>query len=214
MRLYLSSFRIGNKPEELLKLLTGRVRTALILNADDYKGPEDRAVSLQREIGELERVGLEPGEVDLRRYFGWEDELRAVLAGFDLIYVRGGNAFILRRALRQSGADRIVKDLLANDAVVYAGYSAGPAMLTPSLRGIELFGDDSNVVPDGYDPSVIWEGLGILPYVLVPHYRSDHPETAGADRAVEYYIATHTPFIALRDGEALVVDGDRQAVVG
>ncbi|HSX35990.1 MAG TPA: hypothetical protein VLH84_03600 [Patescibacteria group bacterium] len=31
MRLYLSSFRIGNKPDELLRLLHGKTRTALIV---------------------------------------------------------------------------------------------------------------------------------------------------------------------------------------
>jgi dipeptidase E len=47
LRLYLSSFRIGDRYEALLKLLAGRKRTALILNADDYKGPDDRAESLR-----------------------------------------------------------------------------------------------------------------------------------------------------------------------
>jgi hypothetical protein len=53
MRLYLSSFRIGSRPDELLALLRGGRRAALILNADDYKTPEDRAASLLRELEEL-----------------------------------------------------------------------------------------------------------------------------------------------------------------
>lgn len=214
MRLYLSSFRIGNRPDELLKLLAGRWRTALILNADDYKDAENRAASLQREMDELSGIGLEPVEVDLRRYFGKSSELRDVLSHFDLVYVRGGNVFILRRALRQSGADEIIRELLANDAIVYAGYSAGPCVLGPTLRGIEESVDDPAVIPDGYEPTVVWEGLGLLPYALAPHYQSDHPETAAVDKLVAYYIAHHIPFIALRDGEALVVDGDQQMVVG
>jgi dipeptidase E len=36
MRLYLSSFRIGNRPEALLAQLGGRTRTAPILNADGF----------------------------------------------------------------------------------------------------------------------------------------------------------------------------------
>jgi dipeptidase E len=186
MRLYLSSFRIGNRPDELLKLLGGRRRTALILNADDYKGIEDRAASLQREIDELNGSGLEPVEVDLRRYFGKTSELRATLAGFDLVYVRGGNAFVLRRAFHQSGADEIMRQLLENDAIVYAGYSAGPCILGPTLRGIEESADDPTIIPDGYQSPVVWEGLRVLPYAIAPHYRSDHPETAAIDKLVTY----------------------------
>ncbi|WP_198152743.1 hypothetical protein [Pseudofrankia sp. DC12] len=62
VRLYLSSFRIGNRPDELLRLLRGRTRTALIGNADDYKSPEDRAASLAREVAELRGVGLDQCE--------------------------------------------------------------------------------------------------------------------------------------------------------
>lgn len=214
MRLYLSSFRIGARSDELLRLLAGRKRTALILNADDYKDAVDRAMSLQREIEELQGIGLEPVEVDLRRYFGKARELRDTLTSFDLIYVRGGNVFILRRAFHQSGADEIILELLANDAIVYAGYSAGCCILGPTLRGIEESADDPTIVPAAYQSPVIWDGLAVLPYAFAPHYRSDHPETTAIDTLVAYYITHHIPFMALRDGEALVVDGDRRVVVG
>jgi dipeptidase E len=214
MRLYLSSFRIGNRPDELLKLLAGHRRTALILNADDYKGDVDRAASLRREIDELEGIGLEPVEVDLRRYFGKATELRGRLSRFDLIYVRGGNVFILRRAFHQSGADEILRDLLATDTIVYAGYSAGACILAPTLRGLELSGDDPTITPASYANPAVWEGLHILPYAIAPHYRSDLLETDAIDKLVAYYINHHLPFVALRDGEALVVDGDRQEVIG
>lgn len=130
----------------------------------------------------------------------------------DLLWVRGGNAFILRRAFRQSGADEIIKKLLANDSIVYGGYSGGALMLTPSLHGIELV-DDPNVVPDQYEPTVIWDGLGIIPHSIAPHYKSNHPESAAIDKSVEYFIDHHIPFIALRDGETIVVDGLKQTMV-
>jgi dipeptidase E len=212
MRLYLSSFRLGNKPSELVRLLKGRQRTAMILNADDYKNAEDRGASLERESDDLRGIGLEPIELDLRDYFGKSSELRARLPSFDLLWVRGGNSFILRRALRQSGGDVVIKDLLARDGLVYGGYSAGAVVLTPSLRGVELV-DDPNVVPEGYNAPIIWDCLGILAYQLLPHYKSDHPESADTDRSLEYLVDNHIPFVALRDGEAIVRDGLREIVV-
>lgn len=127
------------------------------------------------------------------------------------MYVRGGNAFVLRRAFRQSGLDEILPDLLARDAIVYGGYSAGPCMLGPTLRGLESREDDPNVVPVGYESQVIWECLNILPFAIAPHYQGS---TADATGAITFYVANNMPFIALRDGEAIVVDGERQTIVG
>jgi dipeptidase E len=59
-------------------------------------------------------LGLEPVEIDLRRYIGKDSELRAVLSGFDLIYVRGGNTYILRRAFRQMRSPSVCEHA-AND---------------------------------------------------------------------------------------------------
>jgi dipeptidase E len=213
MRLYLSSYRLGHKPEELLALLAGRKRTALIANAADFLDAPTRMQSVHQSIEELEHLGLDCTEVDLRRYFGKPHDLAEVLSKFDLIWARGGNTFILRRALRESGADQIIKNLLSQDAVVYGGYSAGIDMLVPSLHGIELV-DDPYLIPEGYPSPIIWEGLGLLPYVVAPHYKSDHPESADIDKSVEYLIDHHLLFMALRDGEAIVVNGDNEMVVG
>jgi len=213
MRLYLSSFRLGAEPDALLDLLDGGRRVAVVANADDYKGPSERAASARREQEDLRRLGLESEELDLRRYFGRPAALARELAGIDLLWVRGGNAFVLRRALRQSGADTVLVELLDADALVYAGYSAGPAVLAPTLRGLHLV-DDPGLVPDGYDPPVIWDGLAVLPYSILPHYRSQHPESAAVENSVAYLIERHLPFVALRDGEALVRDGAGDRVVG
>jgi dipeptidase E len=213
MRLYLSSFRNGNKPEELLKLLGDGRRTALIFNAQDWKSADDRATDLAAESERLQSLGLEPEEVDLRAYFGKPDELKKRFSGLDLIWVRGGNVFVLRRAFRQSGAETIIPELLKDDVVAYGGYSAGVDIMQPHLHGIELV-DDPNVAPEGYDKDTIWECLGLIPYCVAPHYKSDHPESADIDKTVEFYISNHIPFVALRDGEAIVVNGDRQTFVG
>jgi dipeptidase E len=212
MRLYLSSFRNGNKPEELLKLIGDGRRTAVICNAVDFTPAADRAEKCAAEIERLKGIGLEPTEIDLRQYFGKPAELAETLAGYDLIWVRGGNVFVLRRAFKQSGADTVIAELLANDRVAYGGYSAGVDILQPHLHGIELV-DPPDVVPEGYDSEIIWECLAILPYCVAPHYKSDHPESADVDKTVAYYIENHIPFIALRDGEAIVITDQGQRLV-
>jgi dipeptidase E len=73
--------------------------------------------------------------------------------------------------------------------------------------------DDPAQVPEGYEADIIWDGLGLLPYMIAPHYRSEHPESSRIDELVRHFIDSHTLFRALRDGEAIVVDGDRERIV-
>lgn len=212
MRLFLSSYKFGNQPQKLLDLLGERTRVGFIANAVDYRPTEERSTRVHQELHALRTLGLDPHEIDLRKFFENQRGLEQQLNTIDLLWVRGGNAFILRRAFRQSRADELIDQLLTSDALVYGGYSAGIDMLTPTLRGIDLV-DDPNLVPRSYDPAVIWEGLNILSYSIAPHYKSDHPESAAVDRSIEYLIHHHLPFIALRDGEVIVRNGNHESVL-
>ncbi|MEV0404730.1 Type 1 glutamine amidotransferase-like domain-containing protein [Actinoallomurus sp. NPDC050550] len=124
------------------------------------------------------------------------------------VWVRGGNVFMLRHALARSGADTALTSLLRQDALVYAGYSAGACTLAPSLRGLEHC-DDPQVVPDTYGEPVIWTGLGVLAHAIVPHVDSPgHPESEALNAVAASYRAHGVPHQALRDGHVLVIDGD------
>jgi dipeptidase E len=175
---------------------------------------EDRKARVVQEFTLLESLGLAPVELDLRDYFNTSkgEELGRFLAGCGLVWVRGGNTFVLRRAMRASGFDTIITELLERDAIAYGGYSAGIIALTPSLHGTELV-DDPVSVPAGYNSDVIWECLCLVPYAIAPHYRSDHFESADVEILVQHWIDSHTLFRALRDGEVIVVNGSREEVV-
>src|SRR5690606_16624453 len=75
VRLYLSSFRNGNRPEELISLLADGRRTGVIFNAADLKSASDRQVDLEEELNRLQSIGLEPEEIDLKEWFGKENGL-------------------------------------------------------------------------------------------------------------------------------------------
>lgn len=212
MRLYLSSYKLGNKPETMLPLIGGNKRTAVIANAQDSKPAASRAERVQQDIDNLAALGLQPVELDLRDYFGKAAELGEVLKDYGYIWVRGGNVFLLRKAYKQSGFDNLIVDLLRADKIAYGGFSAGVCVLAPTLRGIELV-DPKDEVAEGYDKEVVWDGLGILDYSVAPHYRSDHPESEDIEKCVEYFKANNMPYKTLRDGEAIVVYGDQEDIV-
>ena len=206
MRLYLSSYRLGDRGGALLALLGSGKRAAVIENAQDHLDPaerERRRNETHDPAAELAGLGIAASDLDLRDFFGQPARLAAQLAGFDLIWVAGGNAFVLRRAMQRSGFDTLIVDLLDRDEIVYGGYSAGAVVAGPSLAGIDTF-DDPHAVPPGYDPDPVWDGLGLIDFTIVPHYRSPHPETAAAERATRQLSARGLRYRALRDGEVVV----------
>ncbi len=208
MRLYLSSFRQGGAIGRLHDLARGGNRLVLIRNAvDGIADPTYQKSDHVRETTMLEDAGFAVEHLDLRDYFGQSEELEHRLRQFDIVWVRGGNVFVLRRAMRASGFDDIILRLLKEDAIVYAGYSAGPCVLAPSLRGYEIV-DDVTVEPAGYPSGIVWEGLGLLPYALLPHYKSDHPESPAIDKELQWMKEHNIPCKTLQDGEAIIVNGD------
>ena len=204
MKLYLSSYRIGDHGEDLAYEIAGDKRVGVVFNALDLweDGPKF-SERVNQELQELKSLGLNPERVDLTHYFdGAHDDLRQLLDELDALWVTGGNSFVLRRAFRESGLDRILLAKQGDEAFLYGGYSAGIIVITPTLRGIHLM-DDPDTVPRGYPLEVVWDGLSIVPYSIVPHYRSDHHETELAEKSVKFMINEKIPFVALRDGDVL-----------
>jgi dipeptidase E len=102
VRLYLSSFRMGNHPEHLAALVGGDGRNVVVIaNALDDAPADVRRSGLERELAALADLGFDGVELDLRNYFGQEQRLRRDLAGAALAWLRGGNVFMLRYALFQ-----------------------------------------------------------------------------------------------------------------
>jgi dipeptidase E len=206
MKLYLSSYHLGQEPLRLSSLPAKNKRVAVVRNAlDQYTDVERLKNGLERELKDLTAIGLLPEPLDLRLFFGKADALEKHLNGFGYIWVTGGNSFVLRKAFAQSGLDNILKRKLREDDFVYSGYSAGICVVTPTLEGIHL-ADEPEASPVGYSQDLIWSGLNFVPFCIAPHYRSDHFESALIEKTVEYFIEHKMPFIALHDGEALLLD--------
>ena len=206
MRLYLSSYKFGNYTEELVRLCPDNKKAGVIMNAVDWGDPERVVSSLKEQVETLTSLGFTPEQIDLRNYFGKIEELRKHLSTFGLVWVYGGNTFVLKRAYEQCGFDEIIKEMLLKDKIVYAGFSAGIVILSKSMRGLEIV-DDPEIVPEGYKKDFNWDGLGILDYNIAVHYDSDHPESADMDKEIEFYEKNNMPYKTLKDGEVIVING-------
>ncbi len=207
MRLFLSSYRFGSDPSRLLQVTRGPGRVAVIANAGDTWPSRARESSVTSEFGPLRGLGYEPEEVDLRDHLGDPGGLRARLATFSSVWVRGGNTFVLRAQLARSGGDTVLTDLVRTGALAYAGYSAGACIATPTLKGLEFSDDPDEVLEIGAGP-VVWDGLGWVDLAIVPHAGDSVLGDDGVDRTLEYLRRESIPFVALGDDDALVIGTD------
>jgi dipeptidase E len=216
MRLYLSSYRFGSAVERLTALVPARARVAVVSNALDLVPDESRrsyARNVHDPLADLADMGLSPFDLDLRHWFGDAAGLERELAGVQMVWAVGGNAFLLRRALAQSGLDAILRRRLAEDSLAYGGWSAGACVAGSTLRGVDLM-DAADDVADGYEPAPIYEGLGLVDFVIVPHFASDHPEADAASVAAAWLANQGLAHRTLRDGEAIVRVEDEVEIVG
>lgn len=204
MKLYLSSFRIPNV-DELVKLIgkpAKETQVVVISNASDYYAERFRKLKVQDSLDYLNEIGFKPGDLDLRDYRNSED-IEKDLQGADLIWLRGGNTFMLMEAINNSGFKKTIRNLLKK-GVVYGGESAGACVAGNSLRGIE-YADDARFADE------VWNGMKLIDNYILPHVGSPmFPESIDKARADH---ADDKTMIELTDQQALVVDGKTRKIV-
>ena len=203
MKFYLSSYKIGKKAEKLKELARGK-KIGFIPNALDYVEPKARQESNKKDMKDLSDLGIDVEMLDLKDYFGKKEELKKKIDNLGGVWIRGGNTFVLRQAMKISGFDEIIKNMKRKD-FLYGGYSAGICILAPSLKALQQV-DKPDIMPYEESKEVIWDGLGILDYIILPHYKSDHPESAEIDKEVEFCKKNNIPFKTLRDGEVIIIE--------
>ncbi|MDN5724540.1 MAG: peptidase E [Propionibacteriales bacterium] len=207
MRLYLSSFRLGDHPDALRTLAPPPGPVLVIANAIDAVPPTARAERVADELDRMAGLGYQVAELDLRDHLDDRSGLADRLATAALLWVRGGNVFVLRHVLAISGADQLIIDGLATDAFAYGGYSAGPCVLGPHLRELDAC-DDTDELRRTYAVEPRFDGLGVLDRAVVPHLDSeDHFETEVLTRVAARHDAAGEPYLGLRDGDVWLVAG-------
>jgi dipeptidase E len=205
MKLYLSSIDVPTPSdlEELLGKPLGTATVAVIPNAQDYYSERARQFKNDKFASTLISLGLTVETVDLREY-SEATALEGALSGYDLIWARGGNAFCLRYEMHRSKFDEVIVDLLRG-GTIYGGDSAGALVAGKSIAGIE-----SADIPQ-FAEEVIEDGLGLVPYTILPHV--DNPEFADAVATVRDMNKSGDNLIELRDSQAFVyTDGTYEIV--
>jgi dipeptidase E len=127
----------------------------------------------------------------------------------EAVFVGGGNAFRLVRALGQLHALDAMRTIAA-EGVPYLGASAGSNLACPSIRTT----NDMPIV----EP-VSLSALGLIPFQLNPHYLDPDPDSSHQgetrQRRIEEFLEENdVPVLALREGAWLQVSGRRAELSG
>ncbi len=205
MKYYLSSYEIGNETEKLKKLVP-KGKIGYIPNARDFTGadPERRVKRNENDMGSLCKLGLEVELLNLQDYFGKQNELKNKLNELGAIFISGGNVFVLRQAMKLSGLDEILKELRNDSNFLYAGYSAAGCVLASSLKGMDIV--DPLDTPYEEQKEILWDGLGFVDFRFMPHWDSNHPESADIEKEIAYCKENNIPYKEIRDGEVIIIE--------
>jgi dipeptidase E len=121
--------------------------------------------------------------VNLRDYFDKYDKLKKKIRELGAIFISGGNVFVLRQAMKISGLDKILKELRKSN-FLYAGYSAAGCVLSPNLKAYKII--DKVDTPYNEQKKLIWDGLGLINFVFIPHWDSNHLESKDTEKEITY----------------------------
>lgn len=204
MKLYLSSFRIPDVEKfcSFVGKPANKIKIGLVFNSKDYKPQEERDFKLQEHFDYYHGLGFEIKEVNLLD-FESPKELESALLGYDIVWFNGGNTYYLRWAIKKSGAEKVIKNIL-DKGVVYAGDGAGAVIAGPTLEHYEI-ADDPSVAPEH-----ITDGLQLFDTALIPHWGSEeYSEVLGKlekkliDDAYKTLRLTDDEFLMIEDGVVL-----------
>ncbi len=132
-----------------------------------------------------------------------ENELKKLLDGYDIILVSGGNTFYLLKAVRESGFENVIKNLISK-GVVYISSSAGSYITCPSI--IIATWSKRNFDTCGVTD---YTGMNLVPFLIKAHHTPDQKEELEEKiKNLEY------PVRVINDEQAILVRDDKVELLG
>jgi peptidase E len=164
MPLYLSSVGISNpKAFRALFAPDKTHQIALIINGWDNQPTKKSQPVIEATRQTIIGEGFGCEEIDLSFFRRHPDQLQSELERFAGVWVTGGNSFYLNWIMNQCNFSEVIRRLLAT-GFVYGGEGAGTVVAGTTLHGIEVLDNLAEA------PRAIWNGMGLVPYGIIPHW--------------------------------------------
>ena len=133
-----------------------------------------------------------------------QKEIEDILRDASLVYIPGGNTFLLNHRLHISGISLYLKKKI-QAGLPLVGFSAGSIVCGPNI----LTSKDMNTVSTSF-----FEGLNVTPFNFSPHYPLDsYGQSVKDEWLADYHFFHDNPIIMLSDGAYVKVDGKKTALV-
>jgi dipeptidase E len=131
-------------------------------------------------------------------------EIENVIRDAALLYITGGNTFLLAHRLHASGVMPYLKKKVQNGLPI-VGFSAGMVICGPNI----LTSRDMNTVE-----TTIFDGLHASPFNFVAHYPKDaYGQSVIDDWLGDYHFFHDNPVIMVCDDGYIKVDGKKTSLV-
>jgi dipeptidase E len=131
-------------------------------------------------------------------------EMEAILRNAALVYIPGGNTFLLNHRLRISNImEYLRKKVMAGLPLI--GFSAGTVLCGPNI----LTSKDMNTVESPH-----FNGLNVTPFNFSCHYPEEENARLEKDEWLgEYHVFHDNPVVMLADGAYVRVEGKKTQLV-
>lgn len=139
-----------------------------------------------------------------------KDNPVAAVNSAEALFVGGGNTFVLLKTLYELNLVESIREVTFGKGVPYMGSSAGTNVATRSIN-------TTNDMPVAYPPT--FEALNLVPFNINPHYLETDPNTEHRgetrdQRLEEFLLYFKRPVLGLREGTAVLVEGDKATLIG
>ena len=133
-----------------------------------------------------------------------QKEIEDILRVSALVYITGGNTFLLNHRLHISGVMPYLKKKIQNGLPVI-GVSAGMILCGPNI----LTSKDMNTVETPH-----FDGLNLVPFNFFAHYAEDgYGQSVHDDWLGDYHFFHDNPVLLMSDSAYVKVDGKKTTLV-
>jgi len=133
-----------------------------------------------------------------------QKEIEEIIRRASLVYIPGGNTFLLNHRLHVSGVMQFLKKKI-QAGLPLVGFSAGMVLCGPNI----LTSKDMNTVETPH-----FDGLAVSSFNFLAHYPLDsHGQSVQDEWLADYHFFHDNPIIMLSDGAYVRVNGKKTTLV-
>ncbi len=198
---------IANEVSKLVGKSLADINVAIINEAYVVKPETSDKRWLIKELSQIEKyIGGIIDFVNLRAYN--KEEIRRRLQNADMMYIVGGQNFILPDLFKETGFDEILKEFAEQKVVM--GTSAGSIVLGKQIESDQYWKARYGVT----NCEIKNKTLELVDFNIVPHYKREDHQKWDANFLRETLKDNSFPVYAITDEQAVIYENGKISLVG